>query len=189
MTFAPKGGIQGHLVWNAKPQLTGAPFCLCSGFSGEFSKYPREVSCFFIVLFTPGQSGWKLCQSLGDMTWAIQGLGTGNNLYEKTWFLTSALWGRLWKWSGLSELSRESKGAWNQGSQLWKPVLSPEPMGQHESPNIFRSSSLCYIYLSLLETFLLKFRQSALLPGNRQVMILSLLLLSPFKTHGYLHQE
>lgn len=28
MTFAPKGGIQGRLVWNAKPKLPGPPLCL-----------------------------------------------------------------------------------------------------------------------------------------------------------------
>lgn len=111
------------------------------------------------------------------------GPGTGHNLYEKTWFLIFAPWGRLWKWSGLSELSREERGLGTKVATLETCPKPREPMGQHEPANILgHPRSLIYIYLSLLETFLLKFRSSALLPGNRQVMTLSLLPSSPFKT-------
>lgn len=74
------------------------------------------------------------------------------------------------------------EGAWNQGSQILKSVLIPEPMGQCAPLTHFRAFSL--LCMPWLKSFLLNFRKSARLPRNREVTILSLPLFYPFKIHG-----
>lgn len=73
MTFAPKGGIQGHAVRNVKPQLTGAPFFLFS-FFWRVSKPYTEVSS---LLFSSHLAlVCENCQSQGEIAWAVESLGT-----------------------------------------------------------------------------------------------------------------
>lgn len=75
MTFAPKGGIQGHAVRNVKPQLTGAPFCLFSLFLESFLNPTLKWAAF--RLFSSHLAlVCENCQSQREIAWAVESLGT-----------------------------------------------------------------------------------------------------------------
>lgn len=114
------------------------------------------------------------------MTWAVEDLGElGITYLRQVISHLRALWVAL-KMTQALRIVLGMEGAWNPGSQVLKFVLNPESMGQCEPLTHFRAFSL--LHMSFQKSFLLKFRKSAL-PGNREKLILSLLLFYPFKTH------